>query len=267
MYSSDLGWCSFDKASCSTSDDAWIACRLIQIANGDFNPLVSRWTFRTKEASLFSYAYHLMIRVASYAVLLLPAIWTTTLGDRIADYVLDRGQCLYYRLKGKREFYEQQKQMTQLFLTLAVAESKLSTQEAVDKELRKPNRSRWVSFKTYFYKPIQANTITRDLLGRAVEKTKASLTEEDLKTLLIAVQFFPANRWVVPILQKEYALEAIRRCSGDITLPEGLKFEGPEINAFIGTKCTINLNKATFSNVPEEAKKALEMLAMQGVQI
>lgn len=256
MYSSDLGWCSVNTSINSASDDRWIAHRLGQIANGaQPSELISRWSFKTQNSSRFSYLYHVMIRISSYACFIIPALLVATpAGERIMDYLFDRGCYCYFKIKGMPSLYEQRKQLTQLFLTLAVAEERLSRQEAVDQMLR--GRSGRRLYPNHL--PIQANSLNRELLTGAIQKTKSSLSEEDLKTLLAAIQITPRCISIAPRLHKEYALETIKRCTGKITLPEGLKFNGNEIDAFIHTRCIIELNGASFIDLPQDALTHLE---------
>lgn len=246
MYSSDLGWVSIENCYKYSADDAFIAARLQQIKADPSTPLISRWTFKTQNTTNLSYLGHVVLRVASCAALIIPAFWVTTYsGKRLMDYLFDWGNYLYYaKYKGEEKFYQDAKRLTQIYLTLVVANERIMAVEMNKQDMQ----------------PIQEYTIGARLLLKAQKKTLQSLSEEDLTTLNKVINQFPIGQRTDPSLQKKILLETLKRGTSPITLNDNLEFVGEQCNAFISTKRKVDLCGAKFKHVSEEAVKALNQL-------
>ncbi|HSX03418.1 MAG TPA: hypothetical protein VLG76_01670 [Rhabdochlamydiaceae bacterium] len=267
MYASELGWAQVQHSIDSSSDDDWLAFRLGQIKDGvQPSELISRWTFETKDATGFSYVGYLIARVGSYALFIFPLlIVSTNVGLntvlRIIDYFIDTGLYIYSKVKGTEELYQSKKDLTQLFLTLAIAHQRIADQEQVEQKMRlagalwEPGNKRMYLY--HFKRCIRNQELNRRLWDQAFEKTIATLSPEDLKTLLVAIQIFPRGSTLCPDLQKKFVLKALEVCDGSITLPRGLEFDHSEINYFTLTRCKVDLNGAYFSNITLEDSNAL----------
>lgn len=252
MYISDLGWASIQGSWYKAEDDAWLSSRLHQISDqGPLSELISRWTFRTQNASKSSYLFHLMVRIAS--LICLPFFISRTL-----DYAWSRAQYIYFRWNGLVDVYTHRSKFTQLFLTLAAAEKRLSDQEIVDEKRCGKDGMRLCPK----HQPVQPNILNRDLFDRAFQKTVTTLSIEDFKTLFVAIRMVPVAELIAPNLQKKFALEAIQRCSdlGFIRLPKKLLFTNQDIPVFTNARGRVDLNRAIFVDLSPENIAIIEEL-------